>query len=142
MLEVEHDDGDKVLVTFRMPPEVAAEEVCVAGEFNDWSQTAHPMSRERDEFAITIPLEAGRTYRFRYVLDGERWENDWAADAYVPNEFGGEDSVVDLTIERESPAPVEAKPADPKPAKTSASKAKKAPVKRRDTKVPQTPQQS
>jgi hypothetical protein len=26
-------------------------------------------------------------------VDGERWENDWAADAYAPNAFGTEDSV-------------------------------------------------
>jgi hypothetical protein len=39
-------------------------------------------------------LEAGQQYRFRYLVDGERWENDWAADAYLPNAYGGEDSVV------------------------------------------------
>jgi hypothetical protein len=55
------------------------------------------MEREGDGFTITIPLEPGRAYRFRYLLDGERWENDWAAHAYVPNEFGGDDSLVDLT---------------------------------------------
>ena len=42
-------------------------------------------------------LPPGRAYRFRYLLDGHRWENDWDADAYVPNGFGSDDSVVDLT---------------------------------------------
>ena len=42
-------------------------------------------------------MAAGRAYRFRYLLDGHRWENDWAADAYKPNDFGADDSVVDLT---------------------------------------------
>jgi hypothetical protein len=46
---------------------------------------------------VTVDLAAGRAYRFRYLLDGQRWDNDWAADAYVPNSFGGDDSVVDLT---------------------------------------------
>jgi hypothetical protein len=55
------------------------------------------MEREGDEFVTRIALSPGRAYRFRYLLDGERWENDWAADAYVPNEFGGDDSVIDLT---------------------------------------------
>ena len=32
---------------------------------------------------------------FRYVLDGELWENDWAADDYLPNSHGADDSVVD-----------------------------------------------
>ena len=32
-----------------------------------------------------------------HLLDGDRWDNDWAADAYVRNDFAGDDSVVDLT---------------------------------------------
>jgi len=28
---------------------------------------------------------------------GKRWENDWAADDYIPNDHGSHDSVVDLT---------------------------------------------
>ena len=48
-------------------------------------------------FSVTVDLDAGRAYRFRYLLDGQRWDNDWAADAYEPNDFGGDDSVVDLT---------------------------------------------
>ena len=39
----------------------------------------------------------GRRYRFRYLVDGERWQNDWQAHDYEPNEFGGDDSVVDVT---------------------------------------------
>jgi len=44
----------------------------------------------------TLALEPGRSYRFRYYLGNERWENDWNADSYVENEFGGADSVLDL----------------------------------------------
>jgi hypothetical protein len=39
---------------------------------------------------------APHTYRFRYLVDGRSWENDWAADLYVPNGYGGDDSVVDV----------------------------------------------
>jgi hypothetical protein len=41
-----------------------------------------------------VTLAGNSTYRFRYLLDDERWENDWSADDYVANEFGGDDSVV------------------------------------------------
>ena len=55
------------------------------------------MTRRKDgSFRPTLELEPGRSYRFRYLLDGGGWENDWAADGYVPNEFGGDDSVVEL----------------------------------------------
>jgi hypothetical protein len=32
--------------------------------------------------------------RFRYCIDGVKWENDWCADKYEPNPFGSYDSVV------------------------------------------------
>ena len=96
MIEM-HPDRDVVEVTFRLPAVCGAERACVVGEFNDWSTEAHPMRREGDEFLLRIPLKAGATYRFRYLVDGSRWQNDWAAHAYVPNEFGGDDSLLDLT---------------------------------------------
>lgn len=83
-------------VTFELPAEVKARTACLCGEFNGWDTTAHPMKRRKDgRFTLTIPLEAG-PHRFRYLVDGERWENDWAADDYVPNEYGSDDSVVQV----------------------------------------------
>ena len=90
-------DGGPVVVEFRLPHAVVARSVSVVGEFNDWSTTAHPMTPEGDAFVARIWLTPGRPYRFRYLVDDERWENDWDADDYVPNEFGGNDSVIDLT---------------------------------------------
>ena len=85
-------------VTFDLPSDVGATEVALCGDFNDWSADAHQMKRRKDgRFSTTITLPAGREYRFRYLLDHQRWENDWAADDYVPNEFGGDDSVLRLT---------------------------------------------
>jgi hypothetical protein len=46
------------------------------------------------EFKADIKLEPGREYQFRYKIDGERWENDWEADKYVPSELTGEDNSV------------------------------------------------
>lgn len=94
----QQDGTGTVIVTFRLPREVAAQSAFVAGDFNNWSTSSDEMSLEDDGFVIVIPLEAGQMYRFQYVLDGDRWENDWAADAYVPNKFGGADSVIDLTV--------------------------------------------
>ena len=97
MIETRTDGDDRVLVTFRLPAMVGARQAAVVGEFNSWSEDAHPMEADGDGHTITIPLAPGRTYRFRYLVDGERWENDWAAHGYVPNEFGGDDGVIDLT---------------------------------------------
>ena len=87
--------GRSCRVTFDLPGEVAASNVSLCGEFNHWSPATHPMIPRKDgRFSTTISLEAGKTYRFRYLLDGKRWENDWAADGYEANTFGSEDSIV------------------------------------------------
>ena len=83
----------KTSVTFELPPVIAATSAAVYGDFNGW-QDGKPMKRRRDgSFSATLRLGPGR-YRFRYLLDNERWENDWAADAYEPNGFGSDDSVL------------------------------------------------
>ena len=106
-------------VTFTLDPGVGAQTAAVCGEWNDWSPGADVMHRDAEGgFSLTVALDAGRAYRFRYLLDDRRWENDWAADAYLPNSFGGDDSIVDLT------ALVQAAP--PTAKKASAKKGKNA----------------
>ena len=81
-------------VTFSLPREVDAEAATICGDFNDWSPTKHPLRRYKDgHFGVAITLPSGE-YRYRYLLDGVRWENDWEADGYVRNAYGGEDSLV------------------------------------------------
>ncbi len=90
-------NGGTCRVTFKLPAQVNAHNASLCGEFNDWDATAYPMKKLKDgSFSRIVSLEPGRTYRFRYFLDSERWENDWAADAYLPNSFGGEDSAVQV----------------------------------------------
>jgi macrodomain Ter protein organizer (MatP/YcbG family) len=84
-------------VTLRLPKEAVgdADGVAVVGDFNNWDKEAMPMKRHRSgDFEITIALPAGREYRFRYLIDGSRWENDWCADSYYPNSYGCDDSVL------------------------------------------------
>jgi 1,4-alpha-glucan branching enzyme len=85
-------------VTFKLPADVDAESAAVCGDFNDWDPASAPMKRLKDRsFSVTLSLPAGRSYRFRYLLDGVRWENDWDADAYRQNAFGSDDSVAELS---------------------------------------------
>lgn len=72
-----------------------AQTAFMVGEFNDWNVEANPMTRgEHGSFSVAIALKVGHSYRFRYLLDDARWENDLAADAYVPNPYGSDGSVV------------------------------------------------
>ena len=84
-------------VTFDLPAEVNATRASLCGDFNEWSSTANAMELRKDgRFSVTLSLTAGQTYRFKYLLDNHRWENDHAADGYVPNNFGTEDSMVEV----------------------------------------------
>ena len=82
-------------VTFKYDNAEQAGSAVLAGEFNGWSLADSPMKKLKDgSFSATLSLPAGQSYRFRYVLDGNVWVNDPAADSYAPNEYGEENSVL------------------------------------------------
>lgn len=89
--------GSSCRVTFKYPNKEAAESAVLAGEFNNWSLVETPMKKLKDgSFSVTVSLKSGYSYRFRYVLDGNVWVNDEAADSYASNEYGEENSVVSV----------------------------------------------
>jgi len=84
-------------VTFRLPRIAAtdAKSVCIVGDFNNWSIHSHPMRKLKSgDYTITLELEPGREYQFRYFIDEVRWENDWRADKYVRSPYGDSDNSV------------------------------------------------
>jgi 1,4-alpha-glucan branching enzyme len=87
----------RVAVTFQLPESIWAESVHLVGDFNDWNRRSHPLTRSRDDatWQITLELDQGKSYQFRYLVNGADWQNDWNADRYVPNPYGGENSVLD-----------------------------------------------
>ena len=83
--------------TFRLPGEAApkARKVTIVGDFNNWDKEATLLKKlENGDFAITLELDPGKEYRFRYLIDGKMWENDWRADKYARSPYGVDDSVV------------------------------------------------
>ena len=92
------EGSDSVRVVFILPPAIWAETVHLVGEFNNWSRTSHPMIWDRQEevWSIALVLQKGCEYQFRYLVNGTEWQNDWDADRYEPNSFGGDNSVVVL----------------------------------------------
>ena len=89
--------GNKCRVTFELPADAQLRSAALCGEFNNWDKTSHELQRrKKGNFTVTVSLDAGKEYRFRYWVDGERWENDWNADRYIPNDFGSDDSIIIL----------------------------------------------
>lgn len=83
-------------VTFVLPKEAVenAETVAVLGDFNNW-QAGVVLTKQKDgSFKTAVELEKGRSYEYRFLINGEKWENDWSAEAYAPTPFGTFNSVV------------------------------------------------
>ena len=87
--------GKKVKITFELPAN-GAERVAVVGDFNGLDKEATPLKKRKKDgvWSCSISLPVHQTYQFRYWIDDKRWENDWAADDYVPNGFGTDNSVL------------------------------------------------
>ncbi len=83
-------------VTFTLPKEVAenAETVAVLGDFNNWQNGVSLKKQKDGSFTTAIELEKGRSYEFRFLINGEKWENAPNAEAYKPTPFGAYNSVV------------------------------------------------
>ena len=104
--------GDRTVarVMFCLPDSMWVDSVCLVGDFNGWDQTTHPMLPNREGCPeISVDLEIGRAYQFRYLVDGQQWVNDPRADAYVHNFFGSDNFVVVTDpqfVQHRDPAPV------------------------------------
>jgi 1,4-alpha-glucan branching enzyme len=91
---MERKEGHMARIRFRFVHE-RAKTVAVAGDFNGWSITSHPMKRGRDKaWAVEAQLPPGR-HEYKFIVDGNEWWNDPEAPK-VPNVWGTENSYVDV----------------------------------------------
>ena len=73
-------------------------DLCISiGDFSEWNPETHPLQlRKNGTFSATVSLDKGQNYRFRYLVDGERWANEDDTENLVPNGLGSADSVLGL----------------------------------------------
>jgi 1,4-alpha-glucan branching enzyme len=88
-------------VTFRLAkheqPEYRITSATLVADFNDWSFTDTPLVKLKNgDFKVVLELEPGNKHEFRYLLNGEKWYNEWEADEYIPGDFGKDNSVIEL----------------------------------------------
>jgi 1,4-alpha-glucan branching enzyme len=72
-----------------------ARSVAVAGSFNAWSDSSHPLAREPrgGSWAATVVLPPGE-HQFMFVVDGTEFVSPPLAEAYVDDGFGARNGVV------------------------------------------------
>ncbi len=68
--------------------------VFVAGTFNNWDPTAHPLNHDPDAgvFRVTLHLAAG-AHEYKFVVNGV-WHMDDKCPHWVPNAHGSLNSVI------------------------------------------------
>lgn len=74
MIKISPSKGGQSKVTFALPD--TGTPVAVAGEFNGWDQSSHPLrKRTNGTRSVAIELPEGR-YQYRYVYADGRWESE------------------------------------------------------------------
>lgn len=84
-------------VTFTVSKKEAsnASKVHLVGEFNGWNETSTELTKMKSgAFKLTLPLETGKSYQFRYLVDGSTWITDPESDTFVDNGINNEDNGV------------------------------------------------
>ncbi|MCC7262363.1 MAG: isoamylase early set domain-containing protein [Candidatus Latescibacteria bacterium] len=72
-----------------------AQEVFVAGTFNNWNPEGHPLKKDKKGvWKVALSLPAG-THEYRFVVNGE-WLEDPACEERCLNAFGTHNSVLTL----------------------------------------------
>lgn len=74
-----------------------AESVELVASTNNWEPIGMSKRRKDGVFYTRVRYPNNTQVQFRYLLDGSTWVNDPAADAYVPNEHGSENSMIHTT---------------------------------------------
>lgn len=74
-------------VTFELASEqVQGNQVLLLGDFNNWDSEGTQLKKQKNgNYKATLELPVGNDIQFRYLVDGESWINDDAADKYVPS---------------------------------------------------------
>jgi hypothetical protein len=74
-------------VRFTVPAAIGACYADLVAEFTSWVPL--PMDRLGDgRCTITLRLPRGQEWRYRFLIDGESWVNDWAAVDFVVDDDG------------------------------------------------------
>jgi hypothetical protein len=85
---------DEVEVTFQIEADGTASATLFADSLDWQPQAMKRTARGKGPFKLKLRFPRTEPVQFRYLLDGARWENDEAADAYWPNTLGSDNSVV------------------------------------------------
>jgi len=88
---------EEVEITFEHVSE-PDNQVDLVAEFTDWQPIKMSYSKKYKVFRTAYKLPKGKDFQFRYLVNNQDWQNDHAADNYLHNGFGTDNSVVSTHI--------------------------------------------
>ena len=69
--------------------------ICVLGDFNNWSLGLNNFTENEDSFSTSIHVLSNNSYHFRYLANGVNWFNESEADDEVDGYYeGSKNSVI------------------------------------------------
>ncbi len=73
----------------------SAENACLVGDFNDWDEDNLPFSRNGNGvWTAAIPCQPAGRYRYKFLIDAERWIEDASHGFKEEDGFGGFNSIL------------------------------------------------
>jgi hypothetical protein len=75
-----------------------AQSVAVAGDFNGWAPSAHPLVQTAADgvWRGIVPIPAG-VHKYMFVIDGAEWVTDPGAERYIDDGFGMRNALISVT---------------------------------------------
>lgn len=95
MIEESLKEKTRKTVTFALNAP-AAKSVALVGDFNDWDPEMHLMKKTKDGNWKTVLVLPSGFYQYQFYVDGI-WQVDPNAANRLPNPFGGENAVLEIT---------------------------------------------
>lgn len=123
-------------VTFSLATEQVGDnrDVRVLADFNDWSWiNGVQLKKGKGKYSGSVELPSTSAhYQFRYLVDGNQWMNDPAAEGYQPNVHGTTNCIFETVAQPvASPKAKKAAPAKKKAAAPKVTAKKAAPAKKK-----------
>jgi len=89
------EKSKKRRITFSLNADKSTQ-VALAGDFNNWSQTSHPMKKnKKGMWEKSLMLDIGR-YEYKFFVDGH-WQSDPQNGQVCKNSFGTINNVLMVT---------------------------------------------
>lgn len=90
-----NEKSKKRRITFSLNADKSAQ-VALVGDFNNWSQTSHPMKKnKKGVWEKILMMEIGR-YEYKFLVDGH-WQSDPQNKQVCRNCFGTINNVLMVT---------------------------------------------